>query len=176
MRVSEKTCSTQNRPGFGWKRIKNTYVGNNEDRRVLREILRDVPMLKDYCRYFEATRKSIFIMAEINPGEITFLNTEKVRDLMELPLGGDDRQKLYNYFDASTKLMVLEIGMEGLPEGQYREIAYDRYYGRLSYAEIMEKHSVTHKTVQRALRKVCDYLMEYGRWYLNLADKVNGTD
>ena len=50
--------------------------------------------------------------------------------------------------------------------------AYDRYFERMSYQEIMQKHSVNKKTVQRALGKTKAYLLTYSRWYLDLAGKV----
>lgn len=111
-------------------------------------------------------------MAEIEEGEITFLNVGKIKELMGLPMSEEDKKALFAYFDASTQIMVLETGMEGLPEGQYREIAYDRYFERMSYKEIMQKHSVNKKTVQRALGKTKAYLLTYSRWYLDLAGKV----
>lgn len=111
-------------------------------------------------------------MAQIKPGEITFLNTEKVKELMSLPLSEDDKNGLFAYFDACTKIMVIKIGMERLPEGQYREIAHDRYYGRLSYNEIMEKYGVSHDTVRRAVNRTNDYLAEYVKWYKDLTEQM----
>lgn len=62
--------------------------------------------------------------------------------------------------------------MEGLPDGMYREIAHDRYFGRMTYKQIMEKHSVNHQTVKRALRRASEYLTRYARWYLELKGLV----
>ena len=157
--------------GFGWKRMGDVHKADAECAIMLKEIIRRLPELREYCRYFESRRKSLLTMAEIE-GEITFLNVGKIKELMGLPMSEEDKKALFAYFDASTQIMVLETGMEGLPEGQYREIAYDRYFERMSYQEIMQKHSVNKKTVQRALGKTKAYLLTYSRWYLDLAGKV----
>lgn len=158
--------------GFGWKRMGDIHKADAECVSTLKGLIRKLPELREYCRYFEARRKSLLTMAEIEEGEITFLNVEKIKELMGLPMSEEDKKALFAYFDASTQIMVLETGMEGLPEGQYREIAYDRYFERMSYKEIMQKHSVNKKTVQRALGKTKAYLLTYSRWYLDLAGKV----
>lgn len=174
--MSDKSNIAQNEPqsrrGFGWKRISNPYTATDEERRAVKEIMHELPDLKNYCRYFENKRRSLFEMAEIKPGEITFLDTEKVKELLSLPLSEDDKKGLYSYFDASTKIMAMEMGMEGLPDGQYREIAYDRYYGRKSYNEIMKKRNVSHDTVRRAVIRTNNYLAEYVRWYRSLAESI----
>ena len=128
--------------GFGWKRMGDVHKADAECAIMLKEIIRRLPELREYCRYFESRRKSLLTMAEIEEGEITFLNVGKIKELMGLPMSEEDKKALFAYFDASTQIMVLETGMEGLPEGQYREIAYDRYFERMSYQEIMQKHSV----------------------------------
>ena len=113
--------------GFGWKRMGDVHKADAECVSTLKGLIRKLPELREYCRYFEARRKSLLTMAEIEEGEITFLNVEKIKELMGLPMSEEDKKALFAYFDASTQIMVLETGMGGLPEGQYREIAYDRY-------------------------------------------------
>ena len=163
------TDRLQLRRGFGWKRIINTGEASKEVYQVLKRIIHDYPDLKDYCRIFENKRRSIITMARLEETDATFLNGEKLRDLLLLPLDDGDKKMLFAYFDARTKVMALEIGMEGLPEGIYREIVYDRYFGRLSYKDIMKKYEVNHKTVQRALKRARDYLVTYAKWYLDLS-------
>lgn len=160
--------------GFGWKRVGNVCRDDTECISILKAIIRDFQELKDYCRHFETKRKSLFMMAEIRAGT-TFWDSGKVKELMGLALSEDDKKALFVYFDASTRIMVLETGMGKLPEGQYREIAFDRYFGRMSYKEIMAKHGVSQKTVQRALRRTNEYLLAYVGWYLDMAEKVNGA-
>lgn len=160
------------RRGFGWTRIMNPYTATEAERRTVKEIMLKLADLKNYCRYFENKRRSLFEMAGIEPGRITFANTEKVTELMSLPLSEEDRIGLYSYIDASTKIMAMEMGMEGMPDGQYREIACERYYGRHSYREIMEKYGVSRDTVRRAVIRVNNYLAEYVNWYNDLAGKV----
>ena len=166
------TDRLQLRRGFGWKRIVNSGTASNEEYQVLKGIIHDYPDLKDYCRFFENKRRSIIAMARLEETDATFLNGEKLRGLLLLPLDDGDKKMLFAYFDARTKVMALEIGMEGLPEGMYREIAYDRYFGRLSYKDIMKKYEVNHKTVQRALKRASDYLVTYAKWYLDLSFDV----
>ena len=103
-------------------------------------------------------------MAGFEGEDTTFLNAEKLKELLALPINEDDKRKLYAYFDANTKIMALEMGMEGLPEGRYKEIAFDKYFKKLTYIQLMEKH----KTIQRALQKAAGYLIRYARWYLEL--------
>lgn len=154
--------------GFGWSRFSNKAGSSEEEKRVLKSIIHDYPDLKNYCRFFETKRRSIFVMAGLEGEDTTFLNAEKLKELLALPINEDDKRKLYAYFDASTKILTLEMGMEGLPDGMYREIAHDRYFGRMTYKQIMEKYGVNHKTVQRALQKVTGHLVKYARWYLEL--------
>jgi hypothetical protein len=174
--MSDELNITQNesqlRRGFGWKRIKNSHAATDAERREVKKIMFKLSDLKNYCKYFENKRHSIFEMAEIKPGEITFLNAEKVKELLSLPLSEDDKKGLYSYFDASTKIMAMEMGMEGLPDGQYREIACDRYYSRRTYNEIMEKYDVSHATVRRAMIRTNNYLAEYVNWYNGLEEKM----
>lgn len=158
--------------GFGWKRVGNVCRADTECMNILKETIREYQELKDYCRHFETKRKSLFMMGKIRAGA-TFLDNGKVKELMGLPLSADDKKALFVYFDASTRIMVLETGMGNLPEGQYREIAFDRYLGRMTYKEIMAKHGVNQKTVQRALRRTNEYLLVYARWYLDMAGKRN---
>lgn len=140
--------------GFGWKRMGDVHKADAECAIMLKEIIRRLPELREYCRYFESRRKSLLTMAEIEEGEITFLNVGKIKELMGLPMSEEDKKALFAYFDASTQIMVLETGMEGLPEGQYREIAYDRYFERMSYQEIMQKHSVNKKLSRERWEKL----------------------
>lgn len=174
--MSDEMNNTQNesqlRRGFGWKRIKNPYTATDAERRAVKETMLKLADLRNYCQYFENKRRSIFEMAGIKPGEVTFINAEKIKELMSLPLTEEDKKGLYSYFDASTKIMAMEMGMEGMPDGQYREIAYDRYYGRHTYNEIMEKYGVSHDTVRRAVIRANNYLAEYVRWYDDLAKKM----
>ena len=167
-RQQENTQVKHLKRGFGWSRFSNISEGSDEENRVLKSLIHDYPDLKNYCRFFETKRRSIIVMAGFEGEDTTFLNAEKLKELLALPINEDDKRKLYAYFDASTKIMALEMGMEGLPEGMYREIAYDRHYGRMSYKQIMEKYDVNHKTIQRALQKAAGYLIRYARWYLEL--------
>lgn len=160
------------RCGFGWKRIKKPSGATKDELWMLKRMVCDLPDLKNYCKYFENKRRTLFEMAGIRPGEITFLNIETVKKLLSLPLSEGDKKGLYAYFDASTKIMAIEMGMEDLPNGQYREIAYDRYYGRMSYDEIMRKYGVSINTVWRAINRTSEYLAEYVRWYKDLATQV----
>ena len=155
--------------GFGWKRIHQVSEGTKEEQVLLKNILHDYQDLKHYCQFFETKRRSIIIMAGLEEENTTFLNTEKLHELMKLSLNEDDKRMLFAYFDACTKIMIVDVGMEGLPDGMYREIAFDRYFGGLSYKQLMEKYKVNHKTVQRGLTRVRNYLAEYVRWYMELA-------
>ena len=148
-RQQENTQVKHLKRGFGWSRFSNISEGSDEEKRVLKSLIHDYPDLKNYCRFFETKRRSIIVMAGFEGEDTTFLNAEKLKELLALPINEDDKRKLYAYFDASTKIMALEMGMEGLPEGMYREIAYDRHYGRMSYKQIMEKYHVNHKRIQR---------------------------
>ncbi len=103
---------------------------------------------------------------------VTFLEAEKAAELLRLPLVEGDRTALRNYLAAATQAMAFEMGMEGLPEGLYREIAYDRYFERMGCREVMEKYGVSRDTVRRAGVKVNGWLTEYARWYMQLAEKV----
>lgn len=157
--------------GFGWRHMGRCTV-TKEDSRMIKAIMRELSEIKTYCRYFENKRGSIFKMAGITPGEITFLDMEKVKELLALPMAEDDKKGLYAYFDARTKIMLMAIGMERLPKGQYRKIAQDRYYMRLSYREIMDKYGVSHDTVRRAMARTNQCLAEYVRWYNELAGRA----
>lgn len=159
-------------PGFGWKRIYGSYEGNDEDYRVLKRIIHDYPNLKWYRRKFEKDYKFLIDLAELEGADVTFVNSERLNELLALPIAEVDKKKLYAYFRANTKVMVLEIGMESLPEGLYREVAYDKYFGRMTYQQIMEKYDVNHKRVQRALKKARQLLAKYARWYLDLAKEI----
>ena len=152
--------------GFGWKRFSNISEGSDEEKRMLKSIIHDYPDLKNYCRFFETKRRSIIVMAGLEGEDTTFLNTEKLKDLLALPMNEDDKRKLYAYFDASTKIMALELGMEGLPDGRYKGIVQDKYFKRLSYIQLMEKYGVSRETVHRALKRANGYLLRYARWYL----------
>ena len=170
--MTEKVMNTEKDPvkrGFGWKRIQQAPEGTREERILLKNILHDYQDLKQYCQFFETKRRSIIIMAGLEKENTTFLNAEKFHELMELSLNEDDKRMLFTYFDACTKIMIVDIGMEGFPDGMYREIAFDRYFGGLSYKQLMEKYQVNHKTVQRGLTRVRNYLIEYVRWYVELA-------
>ena len=110
-------------------------------------------------------------MAGLEGEDTTFLNAEKLKELLALPINEDDKRKLYAYFDANTKIMALEMGMEGLPEGRYKEIAFDKYFKKLTYIQLMEKHGVSRETVHRALNRANSYLLRYVKWYLGLLPK-----
>lgn len=151
---------------------ENSKAVTDEERRALKTILKGLPDLINYCRYFESRRKSLFDMAQIQAGTLTFFNMEKVIELLALPLSTDDKRSLYAYFDASTKIKMVELGVEVLKEGLYRDIVYDRYFRGMSYKELVEKYGVNHKYVQRVVQKSYDYFAEYYRWYLKLAEKI----
>lgn len=163
--------NTALKPGFGWVRM-GAVQKDEEALRLLKEIIKKYPDLKEYCRFFEKSRRSILEMAGAADCRITFLEAGKVAGLLRLPLVEEDRAALRNYLTAATQAMALEMGMEGLPEGLYREIAYDRYFGRMGCREVMEKYGVSRDTVRRAGVKVNGWLAEYARWYMELAEKV----
>ena len=89
--------------GFGWKRFSNISEGSDEEKRMLKSIIHDYPDLKNYCRFFETKRRSIIVMAELEGEDTTFLNTEKLQELLALPMNEDDKRKLYAYFDAAPR-------------------------------------------------------------------------
>ena len=157
--------------GFGWKRFSNISEGSDEEKRMLKNIIHDYPDLKNYCRFFETKRRSIIVTAGLEGEDTTFLNTEKLKELLALPMNEDDKRKLYAYFDASTKIMALEHGMEGLPDGRYKEIVQDKYFKRVTYIQLMGKYGVSGETVHRALERANGYLPRYARWYLELLPK-----
>lgn len=159
------------KPGFGWLRT-GAVQKDEKALRLLKEIIKKYPDLKEYCRFFEKSRRSILEMAGAADCGVTFLEAEKAAELLRLPLVGEDRTALRNYLAAATQAMAFEMGMEGLPEGLYREIAYDRYFERMGCREVMEKYGVSRDTVRRAGIKVNGWLTEYARWYMELAEKV----
>lgn len=159
--------------GFGWKRMGDVHKADAECAIMLKEINPKAAGTKGILPLFwEQEKKPAYYGRDWGGGDYLPEWMGKIKELMGLPMSEEDKKALFAYFDASTQIMVLETGMEGLPEGQYREIAYDRYFERMSYQEIMQKHSVNKKTVQRALGKTKAYLLTYSRWYLDLAGKV----
>lgn len=162
---------TARKPGFGWVRM-GAVQKDEEALRLLKEMIKKYPDLKEYCCFFEKSRRSILEMAGAADCRITFLETAKAAVLLRLPLVEGDRAALRNYLRAATQVMALEMGMEGLLEGLYREIAYDRYFGRKGCREVMEKYGVSRDTVRRAAVKVNGWLAEYARWYMELAEKA----
>ena len=170
-RQQHNTQAKNLKRGFGWNRFSDISDASDEEKRVLKSIIHDYPDLKNYCRFFEARRRSIIVMAGLEGEDTTFLNAEKLKELLALPINEDDKRKLYAYFDANTKIMALEMGMEGLPEGRYKEIAFDKYFKKLTYIQLMEKHGVSRETVHRALNRANSYLLRYVKWYLGLLPK-----
>lgn len=89
------TDRLQLRRGFGWKRIVNSGTASNEEYQVLKGIIHDYPDLKDYCRFFENKRRSIIAMARLEETDATFLNGEKLRGLLLLPLDEGDKKMIF---------------------------------------------------------------------------------
>ena len=85
-RQQENTQVKHLKRGFGWSRFSNISEGSDEEKRVLKSLIHDYPDLKNYCRFFETKRRSIIVMAGFEGEDTTFLNAEKLKELLALPI------------------------------------------------------------------------------------------
>lgn len=151
---------------MGRKKIVRPQADEETIKKVKR-MIREYPLRRHEIAVYEKSRTRLLRFITVG-GEITreeLVDAQKYRDAA---LPTRDKNALLRYYSDREVVYLLQSGMDTVPEGRRKKIAFDKIFGEMNSRQIIEKYAIGYNTYRRAMKEVINYIAlfveEYVLW------------